>query len=76
MKEGETMIDVIHPISTVSARAIMKAAIRHYKLDEEEPSLIRAIDVSEILTLKHGLYVRPDYLFTVWQETIDSHDKL
>ena len=69
-------VTMVHPHSTISAKAILQATIRHYKLDNEQPTLIRAIELSDSLMRKHGLYVKPDYLLTVWQETVDKHDTL
>ena len=66
----------VNPQSTVTARSILKAAIKHYQLNQQQPSIDQAIIIADDLMQKHGLYVRPDYLLTVWQETIDNHDTL
>ena len=62
----------VNPQSTVTARSIMKAAIKHYRIDHQQPSIDQAITIADDMMKKHGLYVRPDYLLTVWQETIDK----
>lgn len=66
----------VSPKSNATGRSILKAAIKHYRIDEQQPSLDQAIIITDDLMQKHGLYVRPDYLLAVWQETIDNHGKL
>lgn len=62
----------VNPQSTVTARAILKAAIRHYCIDQQQPSIDQAIIIADDLMHKHGLYVRPDYLLDVWTESTDK----
>ena len=58
----------VAPKSSVTARAILSATIRHYSLDHEQPTLDRAVIIADDLMRKHGLYVRADYLLDVWTE--------
>ena len=63
--------DCVHPISTVSARDILKDMIRKDMrfLQYPQPTIYDARHMAKLLNEEHPLlFVDPGYLLSVWQE--------
>lgn len=63
------MIDVIHPISKISARDILKEIILQDECFRMFPNICDAIILADAIRKERGAYVDANYLLTVWIET-------
>lgn len=63
------MIDVIHPISKVSARDILKEIILQDERFRRFPNICDALILADEIRKDRGTYVDPNFLLTVWIET-------
>jgi hypothetical protein len=66
--------DFVAPKSTVSARDILKMAIRDDPRIADPPELMAAVVWASNLGKERGWYVRPEFLLDVWEELRKAWD--
>ena len=67
------MIDCVAIISTISGRTILKQMLPK-RCAYDQPTIDKAIQMSDDLMKAHGLYVAPNYLLDVWSDLYRGDD--